>query len=255
MRSIAVLPFHNMSADPENEYFSDGMTEEIITRLSKIRELRVASRSTVLRYKGSGIDPREVGRELGVGSVLAEGSVRKVGNRVRITAQLINAADGFHLCSEVYDRNLDDVFKIQDEVSERIAEVLRLNLTAAERFSSQPFPLRASRPTTTTPAAGTFSISTREQDTDPPSTCLKALELDPNYALAYAGLSVCYAFFINRGWDETATWLDKAQEAAIKALAIDQTLPEAHFALGFYYEMKEDWDREESHETSPPLGS
>jgi adenylate cyclase len=123
LRSIAVLPFHNMSSDPENEYFSDGMTEEIITRLSKIRELKVASRSTVLRYKGSGIDPREVGRELGVGSVL-EGSVRKLGNRVRITAQLINAADGFHLCSEVYDRNLDDVFKIQDEVSERIAEVL-----------------------------------------------------------------------------------------------------------------------------------
>ena len=245
VRSIAVLPFHNMSADPENEYFSDGMTEEIITRLSKIRELKVASRSTVLRYKGSGIDPREVGRELGVGSVL-EGSVRKVGNRVRITAQLINAADGFHLCSEVYDRNLDDVFKIQDEVSERIAEVLRLNLTEAERVQLSAIPTQSieaydyySR------GRHLFYQYTRAGHRSAIDMYLKALELDPNYALAYAGLSVCYAFFINRGWDETATWLDKAQEAALKALAIDQSLPEAHFALGFYYEMKEDWDREE----------
>src|SRR5436309_116486 len=115
------------------------MTEEIPTRLSKIRELKVASRSTVLRYKGSGIDPREVGRELGVGSVL-EGSVRKLGNRLRITAQLINAVDGFHLWSEAYDRNLDDVFKIQDEVSEKIAEVLRLNLTEAERVQLSAVP-------------------------------------------------------------------------------------------------------------------
>jgi adenylate cyclase len=245
VRSIAVLPFHNMSADPENEYFSDGMTEEIITRLSKIRELRVASRSTVLRYKGSGIDPREVGRELGVGSVL-EGSVRKVGNRVRITAQLINAADGFHLCSEVYDRNLDDVFKIQDEVSERIAEVLRLNLTEAERVQLSAIP------TENIEAYDYYSRGrhlfyqyTRAGHRSAIDMYLKALELDPNYALAYAGLSICYAFFINRGWDETASWLDKAQEAAIRALAIDQNLPEAHFALGFYYEMKEDWDREE----------
>jgi adenylate cyclase len=245
VRSIAVLPFHNMSADSENEYFSDGMTEEIITRLSKIRELKVASRSTVLRYKGSGIDPREVGRELGVGSVL-EGSVRKVGNRVRITAQLINAADGFHLCSEVYDRNLDDVFKIQDEVSERIAEVLRLNLTAAERVQLSAIPTQSieaydyySR------GRHLFYQYTRAGHRSAIDMYLKALELDPNYALAYAGLSVCYAFFINRGWDETAAWLDKAQEAALRALAIDQSLPEAHFALGFYYEMKEDWDREE----------
>jgi len=110
LRAIAVLPFQNMSADPENEYFSDGMTEEIITRLSKIRELKVASRSTVFRYKGKGIDPRDVGRELGVGSVL-EGSVRKLGNRLRITGQLINAADGFHLWSEAYDRNLAPIRK------------------------------------------------------------------------------------------------------------------------------------------------
>jgi len=234
-----------MSSDPENEYFSDGMTEEILTRLSKIRELKVASRSTVLRYKGSGIDPREVGRELGVGSVL-EGSVRKLGNRLRITAQLINAVDGFHLWSEAYDRNLDDVFKIQDEVSEKIAEVLRLNLTEAERVQLSAVPTQIieaydyySR------GRHLFYQYTRAGHRSAIDMYLKALELDPNYALAYAGLSVCYAFFITSGWGETATWLDKAQEAALKALAIDQGLAQAHFALGYVYECKEDWDREE----------
>ena|GEM_PF-298926 len=245
VKSIAVLPFHNMSSDPENEYFSDGMTEEIITRLSKIRELKVASRSTVLRYKGSGIDPRDVGRDLGVGSVL-EGSVRKLGNRVRITAQLINAADGFHLCSEVYDRNLDDVFKIQDEVSERIAEVLRLNLTATEKVQLSAIPTQSieaydyySR------GRHLFYQYTRAGHRAAIDMYLKALELDPSYGLAYAGLSVCYMQFISRSWDENATWLRKAEEAALKALGIDQRLPEAHLALGLVYEMKEEWDREE----------
>jgi adenylate cyclase len=244
-RSIAVLPFHNMSADPENEYFSDGMTEEIITRLSKISELKVASRSTVLRYKGSGIDPRDVGRELGVRSVL-EGSVRKFGNRVRITAQLINAEDGFHLCSEVYDRNLDDVFKIQDEVSEKIAEVLRLNLTEAERVQLSAVPTESieaydyySR------GRHLFYQYTRAGNRAAIEMYLKALELDQNYALAYAGLSLCYSQLISRGWDENASWLNKAEEAALRALGIDQRLAQAHFAIGFVYEMKEEWDKEE----------
>jgi adenylate cyclase len=245
LRAIAVLPFQNMSPDPENEYFSDGMTEEILTRLSKIRELKVASRSTVFRYKGKGIDPRDVGRELGVGSVL-EGSVRKLGNRLRITAQLINAGDGFHLWSEGYDRNLDDLFAIQDEVSESIAQALRVNLTEAEKAQ-----LSASS-TQSIEAYDYYSRGrhlfyqyTRGGHRAAIEMYLKALELDPNYALAYAGLAVCYAYFIVRGWDENAIWLSKAEEAALKALGIDQRLPEAHFALGYVYEMKEEWDKEE----------
>jgi adenylate cyclase len=245
LRAIAVLPFQNMSPDPENEYFSDGMTEEILTRLSKIRELKVASRSTVFRYKGKGIDPRDVGRELGVGSVL-EGSVRKLGNRLRITAQLINAGDGFHLWSEGYDRNLDDLFAIQDEVSESIAQALKVNLTEAERAQ-----LSASA-TQSIEAYDYYSRGrhlfyqyTRGGHRAAIEMYLKALELDPNYALAYAGLAVCYAYFIVRGWDENAIWLSKAEEAALKALGIDQRLPEAHFALGYVYEMKEEWDKEE----------
>ena len=243
--AVAVLPFQNMSSDPENEYFSDGMTEEILTRLCKIRELKVASRSTVFRYKGKGIDPRDVGRELGVGSVL-EGSVRKLGNRLRITAQLINAVDGFHLWSEAYDRNLDDLFTIQDEVSESIAQALRVNLTEAEKAQLSAVPTRSieaydyySR------GRHLFYQYTREGHRGAIEMYLKALELDPNYALAYAGLAVCYAFLIVRGWDENPIWLDKAEEAALKALGIDQRLPEAHFALGYVYEMKDDWDKEE----------
>jgi adenylate cyclase len=245
LRAIAVLPFQNMSPDPENEYFSDGMTEEILTRLSKIRELKVASRSTVFRYKGKGIDPRDVGRELGVGSVL-EGSVRKLGNRLRITAQLINAIDGFHLWSEGYDRNLDDLFAIQDEVSESIAQALRVNLTEAEKAQISAIPTQSieaydyySR------GRHLFYQYTRGGHRAAIEMYLKALELDPNYALAYAGLAVCYAFLIVRGWDENPIWLSKAEEAALKALGIDQCLPEAHFAIGFVYEMKEEWDKEE----------
>ncbi|TMA87990.1 MAG: tetratricopeptide repeat protein, partial [Deltaproteobacteria bacterium] len=245
LRAIAVLPFQNMSSDPDNEYFSDGMTEEILTRLSKIRELKVTSRSTVFRYKGKGIDPRDVGRELGVGSVL-EGSVRKLGNRVRITAQLINAADGFHLWSEGYDRNLDDLFTIQDEVSESIAQALRVNLTEAEKAKL------STNPTQSIEAYDYYSRGrhlfyqyTRGGHRSAIEMYLKALELDPNYALAHAGLAVCYAYFIVRGWDENPIWLGKAEEAALKALGIDQRLPEAHFALGYVYEMKEEWDKEE----------
>jgi tetratricopeptide (TPR) repeat protein len=221
------------------------MTEEILTRLSKIRELKVASRSPVFRYKGKGIDPRDVGRELGVGSVL-EGSVRKLGNRLRITAQLINAGDGFHLWSEGYDRNLDDLFAIQDEVSESIAQALRVNLTEAERAQ-----LSAS-PTQSIEAYDYYSRGrhlfyqyTRGGHRAAIEVYLKALELDPNFALAYAGLAVCYAFLIVRGWDENAIWLSRAEEAALKALGIDQRLPEAHFVLGYVYEMKEEWDKEE----------
>jgi len=245
LRAIAVLPFQNMSPDPENEYFSDGMTEEILTRLSKIRELKVTSRSTVFRYKGKGIDPRDVGWELGVGSVL-EGSVRKLGNRLRITAQLINAIDGFHLWSEGYDRNLDDLFAIQDEVSESIAQALRVNLTEAEKAQLSAVPTQSieaydyySR------GRHLFYQYTRGGHRAAIEMYLKALELDPNYALAYAGLAVCYAFLIVRGWDENPIWLSKAEKAALKALGIDQRLPEAHFAIGFVYEMKEEWGKEE----------
>src|SRR5437879_3564453 len=145
-KSIAVLPFVNMSADPENEYFTDGIAEEIINALTKIQALRVASRTSAFAFKGKNQDIRKVGEQLNVGTVL-EGSVRKAGSRLRVTAQLVNVADGYHLWSERYDRELADVFAIQDEIAENIVKALRLVLTEAERRAIEraaPADVRAS---------------------------------------------------------------------------------------------------------------
>jgi TolB-like protein len=133
-KSIAVLPLTNMSADPENEYFADGMTEEIINALAKVPGLQVSSRSSCFAFKGKQVDIREVGDKLGVTSIL-DGSVRKVGNRIRISAQLVNVERGYQLWSETYDRQLEDVFAIQDEISRAIVDALKLRLAAA-RFGS-----------------------------------------------------------------------------------------------------------------------
>src|SRR5207245_8162863 len=124
-KSIAVLPFVNMSADPENEYFTDGIAEEIINALTKRQALRVAARTSAFAFKGRNLDIRKVGEQLSVGTVL-EGSVRKAGNRLRVTAQLVNVADGYHLWSERYDRELEDVFAIQDEIAGNIVRALRV---------------------------------------------------------------------------------------------------------------------------------
>src|SRR5204862_6893647 len=131
-KSIAVLPFANMSNDPEQEYFSDGMAEEILNSLAHLKDLKVAGRTSAFQFKGKNIDLREVGDKLGVSKVL-EGSVRKQGNRLRITAQLINVDDGFHLWSERYDRNMDDVFAIQDEIALAITENLKVILLENEK--------------------------------------------------------------------------------------------------------------------------
>ena len=131
-KTIAVLPFVNMSADPENEYFSDGITEEILNALVKVEELQVTARTSSFMFKGKNDDIREIGKKLGVQNVL-EGSVRKFGNKVRITSQLINTADGYHIWSESYSRNLEDIFEIQDEISNKIANTLREKLTSEEK--------------------------------------------------------------------------------------------------------------------------
>src|SRR5678809_943034 len=129
---LAVLPFVNMSADPENEYFSDGITEELLNAFTKLDGLQITSRTSAFAFKGKNTDIRDIGIQLNVDRVL-EGSVRKAGNRVRITAQLINAADGYHIWSETYDRDLTDIFKVQDEISKIIANRLRVDLTPAFR--------------------------------------------------------------------------------------------------------------------------
>src|SRR5439155_1133862 len=186
--SIAVLPFENMSGDAGQEYFSDGITEDLITGLSKLSGLFVIARNSVFAYKGKPVKPAQVSRELGVRYVL-EGSVRKAGNRVRITAQLVDATTGYHLWAERYDRDLKDVFALQDEVSQKIVGVLAVKLTVPEKD-------RLGRTPTRNLEAYDYVLrgmeyqrrTTEEANADARKMFGKAVELDPDYAMAYAAL-------------------------------------------------------------------
>lgn len=228
--SIAVLPLVNMSADPENEYFCDGMTEELIDALAKVEELRVVSRSSCFQFKGTGHDVRELGEQLNVSHVL-EGSVRKAGNRIRITAQLISVNDGFHLWSEKYDRELEDVFAIQDEITERIVEQLKVKL-AGEKAAQLVKPATHNVEAYTLYLKGRFYWNKRtEEGIKKGIECFEqAIVTDPGYALAYAGLADCYNVLAITGGDPSACF-SKAKTAATKALALDDTLAEAHASL------------------------
>jgi eukaryotic-like serine/threonine-protein kinase len=228
-KAIAVLPLANMSADPENEYFSDGMTEEIINALAKVPGIQVASRTSSFAFKGKEVDVRQIGEKLGVTSVL-EGSVRKVGSRVRITAQLISVADGYHLWSETYDRQLEDVFAIQDEISHAIVDALKL------RLGDEGGPLVAP---TKNIEAYTLYLKGRfvfNKDTEPSTR--KALEFfqhsllqDPAYARSYAGIADCWTQLA----DDFVVPDDaypRAKAAATRALQHDPDLVEAITSLG-----------------------
>jgi serine/threonine-protein kinase len=241
--SIAVLPFLNLSADTANEYFSDGVTEEIITALSQLKDLQVVSRSATFRYKGEDVDPRAVGAELGVATIL-EGSVRKEGDRIRIAAQLIDVNDGFHIWSENYDRRYADIFEVQDDVARRIAEAMQLNLTESEVAAIER------RPTDNLEAYELYSKARREfykytQEGNAAALELyeQALNIDPEYALAFAGMSLCQSQYINSGWSEDPDWLVQAETSARRALERDPQLAEAHFALGFVHEQREDYEQ------------
>jgi TolB-like protein/Tfp pilus assembly protein PilF len=228
-KAIAVLPLANMSADPENEYFSDGMTEEIINALAKVPGMQVASRTSSFAFKGKEVDIRQIGEKLGVSSVI-EGSVRKVGNRVRITAQLINVADGYHLWSETYDRQLEDVFAIQDEISRAIVDALKLRLAGDADTLVAP---------TKNIEAYTLYLKGRfffNKDTEPGTR--KALDFfqqsllqDPTYARSYAGIADCWTQLA----DDFVVPDDaypRAKAAATRALQHDPDLVEAITSVG-----------------------
>ena len=226
--SICVLPFANMSGDPEQEYFSDGITEDIITDLSKVSALTIVSRVTAFSFKGKPVDVAHVARQLKVSHVL-EGSVRKAGNRVRITAQLIEAASDSHLWAERYDRNVDDIFALQDEISEAIVKALKLTLLPGEREAIE-------RRSTSNPEAYKLYLMARQYNATGNSRhreitvrlCKRAVEIDPNYARAWALLAICQSNKVllvtlpgDTGWD-----------AAERALALAPELAEAHSAKG-----------------------
>jgi TolB-like protein/Flp pilus assembly protein TadD len=229
--SLAVLYFENPASDPESEYFCAGITEDILTDLSKIKGLRVASRNAVLRYRGSPVDLGRVASDLGVRSVL-EGSVRRAGDRVRITAQLINAADGFHLWAERYDRTLADVFAVQEEIAKSIADALRVTLTPAETAG-----LAQDRPDDV--RAYDLYLRGRERyGSYTPESLREALDLfrqaitiDSDYALAWAGVADCYGQLLQF---EVAEDTEEAGrlglEAARRAISINPHLAEGHKA-------------------------
>jgi adenylate cyclase len=244
--SIAVLPFTNMSGDPEQEYFSDGITEDIITDLSKAGGLTVIARNSSFAYKGKNPDIRLVGRELGVRSVL-EGSIRRAGNRVRITAQLIEAAGGSHLWAERYDRDLTDIFEVQDEVARHIVEALKVTLTPTEKA-------RISDPggTNNVEAHDSF-LKGREMTsgTMGPDGFKKvqehferAIQLDPTYGEAYAGLALAYGLAYNNRWtDDPQATLRRSDELATKAVSLAPNDPNSHYIMSMTAGYSRDYAR------------
>ncbi len=243
--SIAVLPFTNLSADPEQEYFCDGMAEEIINALTHIEELRVVARTSCFAFKGQNADIREIGRKLNVDNIL-EGSVRKAGKRLRITAQLIKVSDGYHIWSEKYDRDMEDVFAIQDEISLAIVENLKIKLlrkekaVLTERYKVDPEAYNLY-------LKGRYFWSKRLLEGYEKAIAYfeKAIEIDPNYAQAYAGIAECYNDMPHYSSFPPSRAYSLAKEAAIKALELNDKLAEAHAALGLI-KSDHEWDWEGS---------
>ncbi|MEO7983367.1 MAG: adenylate/guanylate cyclase domain-containing protein [Bacteroidota bacterium] len=242
--SIAVLPFINMSADPENEYFSDGISEEILNALTHVEGLRVTARSSSFSFKGKNEDARQIGSTLGVAAVLA-GSVRKSGKRMRITAQLINTADGYHIWSEVYDSDLEDVFEVQDEISLKILNRLKENFSAAEKKEHIIQP-----PTDNIDAYNLYLKGRFHWNKSNPEDIRKAIKnfeeairADPGFALPYCALSYCYSFMGSSGLLSPAEAYPKAKDYTLKAIELDPNHAESHLSLAtikFYH----NWDFE-----------
>ena len=230
--SIAVLPFANMSADKENEYFSDGLAEEIINVLAQVPGMKVAGRTSSFFFRGKDVEFGEIGRRLNVEHIL-EGSVRKAGNRIRVTAQLIKVADGFHLWSERYDREMTDIFAIQDEITQAIAAALRI------RLSPEAAPLRRHAPNL---RAYEAYLKARDHwfKATPESLarvkeCLDhAIALDPEFALAYSLLGLHYSMLASLGIRPAREVIPLARAAEQEALRVEPSLPEAHALLGVW---------------------
>ena len=252
--SIAVLPFLNMSGDPEQEYFSDGITEDLITDLSKVSGLFVIARNSVFTYKGKAVKVEEVGRELGVRYVL-EGSVRKAGDRVRITAQLVDATTGGHLWAERYDRDLQEIFALQDEVARKIVAALATKLAKTTVSTSDPSPSAlVAKPTEVEKGRvvhkdsgnlraydyfwrGRWYIQHLTEEANDQARLMfeKAIDLDPEFALAYALLGLTHVHEWSFGWSQDPQSLEQAFELAQRAIALDDSLPLGHFISGEVY--------------------
>ena len=245
-KSIAVLPFENLSAEKENAYFADGIQDDILTNLAKIGDLKVISRTSVMPYRDSAMrNARDIGKALGVATLL-EGSVRRIGNRVRVNVQLINANNDQHIWAEDYDRDLTDVFAIQTDLAERIASALQAKLSSNEKA-------RLDRRPTQNPDAYLLFVQAHDyasrkemfHDTSSKAEPLfeEAIKLDPNFALAFAGLSMVESWLYHTS-DPVPARREKARLNADEALRLQPDLPEGHLALGFsYYYGDRDYER------------
>src|SRR5256712_4132886 len=245
-KSIAVLPFQNLSDEKENAYFADGMQDDILTNLSKIGDLKVISRMSVMSYRGEGMrNAREIGKALGVAALL-EGSVRRVGNRVRVNVQLINANNDEHIWAEDYDRDLTDVFAIQTDLAQKIASALQAKLSPNEKARLDQRP-------TQNPDAYLLFVQAHDyfsqrdmfHDTSLKAEALfeQAIKLDPNFALAFADLSMVESWLYHSS-DPVSARREKARLNADEALRLQPDLPEGHLALGFsYYYGDRDYER------------
>jgi len=232
-KSIAVLPFENLSHDPDNAYFADGIQEEILTRLSKIADLKVISRTSTQRFKSTPDNLVEIAKQLGVANIL-EGSVQRSADQVRVNVQLIKAATDTHLWADTFDRKVTDVFAVESEIAKAVADTLQARLTGSEEHAM------AARPTENTEAyqlylKGRFFWNKRTGDGLKKALDYfnQAVAVDPKYALAYAGISDVYQLLPNYSADAPKDCLPKAEAAAKKALELDNTLAEAHNSLAY----------------------
>jgi TolB-like protein/Flp pilus assembly protein TadD len=234
-KSIAVLPFDNLSGDPNNAFFAEGVQDEILTRLAKVADLKVISRTSTQRFKSAPSDLRDIAKQLGVAHIL-EGSVQKSSDQVRVNVQLINALTDAHLWADTYDRKLIDIFSVESEIAKTIADTLQAKLTGSEKTAMSKKP-------TANPEAyelylkGRFFWNKRTSQDLPKSVDYykQAIAKDPNYALAYAGLADAYVLYPDYGVGAPAEFYPMAKEMATKALNLESTLGEPHAALGLAY--------------------
>jgi len=239
-QSIAVLPFVNMSNDSSQEYFSDGLTDDILNSLAHLKNLKVSARTSSFKFRGKDVDIKEVGKKLGVRTIL-EGSVQRQGDKVRITAQLINVEDEFHFWSEQYDGNMDNIFALQNKIADAIAEKLQITLLdnkqqilAKKTIPKEAFELYLK-------GRSSWNLRTAPDLIKGIEFFRRAITLDPSYAAAYAGVADCYNALGYLSFLAPKEAFPKALEAATKALELDSTLAEPHASMGFY-KFYHEWD-------------
>ncbi len=239
--SIAVLPFTNISNDPEQEYFCDGVAEEIINALTQIDRLRVVARTSAFAFKGKSLDIREIGKILNVSTIL-EGSVRKSGNRVRITAQLVNVSDGYHIWSEKFDRDLEDIFTVQDEISQEIVHRLKGKLLGEDKDRLARIPVGDMEAYQLFLKGRYFMYKMTKDNLNKAIDCFKqAIDRLPNFADAHAGIATAFSMHAMMNYLPSKIAWNRAREAALKALAIDRNQASAHLTLGIV-KLFQDWD-------------